>query len=224
MNNLSDFGSILKTSFAEIWFRLIEAVPGILGAVLILLLGFFIVKALGKVIAKLAQKLYLDKAMEVAGVKKVLDKTGLKITVSQILGLLFTWFFYAVILVAAADVMGLAQVSEYLNQVVLYLPNIIIATVILILGLIIANFLLTLVKETARAANLPSADTLARLAQVAVIVFSVMAALIQLGVAKELIQILFTGMVFMVALAGGLAFGLAGKDRAKEILDKLEHK
>jgi hypothetical protein len=106
----------------------------------------------------------------------------------------------------------------------MYIPNVIIAVVILIVGMVVGNFVFTLVKETALAAELESADFLAGVAKWALFIFTLMAALIQLKVASELIQILFTGLVFMVALAGGIAFGLGGKDKAERILEKLMKK
>jgi len=211
-------------SFTEIWSKFIDLIPGLIGAVLIFIIGIVIAKALGRLVAKLINKIYVDRAIEMTGAKKVLEKIGFKIQVSQALGLLITWFLYAVVLVAAADMLGLTEISEFLRQVVMYIPNVIIAVVILIVGMVVSNFVFTLVKETALAAELESADFLAGVAKWALFIFTIMAALIQLKVASELIQILFTGLVFMVALAGGIAFGLGGKDKAEKILDRLMKK
>ena len=184
----------------------------------------FIAKWLGRLVSRLVKKIYIDRAIEATGLKKFLVRIGFKIEVSKALGLLVTWFLYAVVLVATADILGLTQISEFLGQIVLYIPNVIIAVVVLVVGIIISNFIYTLVKETSMAAELSIADLLAKVAKWAILVFTVMAALIQLGVATVLIQILFTGLVFMFALAGGIAFGLGGKDRAKGILDKISKK
>jgi len=224
MDNLSNSGSVLAGSFAEIWSKFMSLVPSLIGAVLIFIVGIVIAKALGRLVAKLINKIYVDRAIEMTGAKKVLEKVGFRIQVSQALGLLITWFLYAVVLVAAADMLGLSEISEFLRQVVMYIPNVIIAVVILIVGMVVGNFVFTLVKETALAAELESADFLAGVAKWALFIFTLMAALIQLKVASELIQILFTGLVFMVALAGGIAFGLGGKDKAERILEKLMKK
>lgn len=224
MATINDWGGILTTSFIEIWFRFVDLIPRILAAVVIFIAGLFIAEGLGRLIAKVVKKLYVDRAVEVTGFKRVLEKIGFKMEVSKALGLLITWFLYAVTLVAAADILGLTQISQFLRSVVLYIPNVIIAVVILVVGIIVSNFVNTLVKETASAAKLTVTDFLANVAKWAILVFTFMAALIQLRVATELIQILFTGLIFMFALAGGIAFGLGGKDKAKNVLDKLGKK
>lgn len=224
MTTLSDWGSILTTSFAAVWFKFVDLIPGIIGSIVIFIVGLFIADGLGRLVTKVVKKMYVDRAMEATGLAKILEKIGFKIEISRALGLLVSWFLYAVILVAAADILGLTQISEFLRAVVLYIPNVIIAVVILIVGIVVSNFIQTLVQETALAAKLSSADFLANVARWAILIFTVMAVLIQLKVATELIQILFTGLVFMFALAGGIAFGLGGKDKAKEILDKLIRK
>jgi len=224
MNTITDWGSILKTSFAEIWFKFIDLIPGIIGAIIVFIVGLFIAEALGRLVAKVLKKVYLDKALEATGLKKGLEKIGFKIEISKALGLLITWFLYAVFLVAAADILGLNQISEFLQAVVLFIPNVIIAVAILVVGIIISNFVYTLVKETSIAAKISVADFLANVAKWAILVFTFMAALIQLRVATQLIQILFTGFVFMFSLAGGIAFGLGGKEKAKELIEKLTQK
>jgi len=221
MNDINYSQSVLGSSFAEVWQRFIELVPSLIGAVLVFIIGLIVAKALGRLVAKIVKKIYVDRAIETIGVKSVLDKIGFRLPVSDALGLLVSWFLYAVVLVAAAEILGLTQISEFLRAVVMYIPNVIIAVVILVVGTIIGNFVFTLVKETALAAELASADFLAGVAKWAIWVFTVMAALIQLKVATELIQILFTGLVLMLALAGGIAFGLGGKDKAQEIIEKL---
>jgi len=224
MTTLTDWGEILAVSFVEIWFKFVALIPKIVGAILVFIIGLFIADALGRLIAKLAKKLYIDRAVEATGLKKILEKIGFKTEISKALGLLITWFLYAVVLVSAADILGLRQISDFLGSVVFYIPNVIIAVVILILGIIVSNFIHTLVKETSIAASLVAADFLANVAKWAILVFTFMAALIQLKVATELIQILFTGLVLMIALAGGIAFGLGGKDKAKSLLDKFSKK
>jgi hypothetical protein len=224
MYNLTDWGEVFTASFTELWFEFVNLIPNLIGALIILIVGFLVAKSLGRLVGRLLNRIYLDKAVETIGLKKILNKAGFNLLVSQALGLLITWFLYAVVLVAAADILGLNQISVFLSDVVLYIPNVIIAVVILLVGIIVSNFFFTLVKEMSLAAGLKASDFLAGVAKWAILVFTFMAALIQLKVATELIQILFTGLVFMLALAGGIAFGLGGKDKAREVIDKLIQK
>ncbi len=221
MTTLTGWSSIVSVSLSEIWFKFVGIIPRLLVAIIIFIVGLFIAEGLGRLVAKVLKKIYVDKAVETTGLKKILEKVGFKLEISKALGLLVTWFLYAVVLVATADILGLSQISEFLGAVVLYIPNVIIAVVILVVGIIISNFVCLLVKETATAAKLSMADFLAKVAKWAILIFTIMAALIQLKVATQLIQILFTVLVFMISLAGGIAFGLGGKDKAKETLDKL---
>jgi len=224
MSNFNNFGSALNVSVGEIWLEIIGLLPKILGAIIIFIAGLFIAELLGRFIAKILKKIYVDRAVETTGLKKILERIGFKLEISKALSLLVTWFLYAIVLVVAADILGLSQISEFLQAVVLYIPNVIIAIIILIVGIVVSNFIYTLVKETSLAANLEAADFLATVARWAILIFTLLAALLQLKVATELIQILFTGLILMFSLAGGIAFGLAGKDKAKEILDKLSKK
>lgn len=224
MNTLSNWGAMFAYSFQGVWDKIIAIAPNLLGAIIVFLLGLAVAEAVGRIIAKVLQKMYLDQAVEKAGLKYALEKIGFRLGISRALGLMVTWFLYLVVLIVITEILNLDQISLFLQAVVLYIPNVIIAIFILIIGIIVGNFIFILVKEASLAAKLEAADFLAALAKWAIIVFSVMAALVQLRVATELIQILFTGVVFMFALAGGLAFGLGGKDKAKELIDKLGSK
>ncbi|MFA6215482.1 MAG: hypothetical protein WC768_02865 [Patescibacteria group bacterium] len=224
MNSFNDWNSVMQASVFEVWFRFVNLIPNILVALLILIVGILLAKALGRIVTELIRKLYVDKAVSATGLKKVLEKIGFKLEVSKALGLLVKWFLYAVVLVVTADILGLKQISEFLQSIVLYIPNVIIAVIILLVGTVVSNFIHTLVKETSLAGKLSGADFLANTAKWSILIFTFLAALLQLKVATELIQILFTGLVLMLALAGGIAFGLGGKDKAKEIIDGLSKK
>lgn len=224
MPSLNEWTAVLVAPLREIWYRFVDVAPNIVAAIVLFIIAVFIAQALGRAVASVLAKLYLDRAVEATGLKTMLERIGFKLTVSKAFGLLITWFLYAVALVAAADVLGLPQISEFLRAVVFYIPNVIIAVVILLVGVIVSNFAHTLVKETATAGGIEVADTLANVAKWAILTFTVMAALIQLGVARELIQILFTGLVLMISLAGGIAFGMGGQGHAKQFLDKLTKK
>ena len=123
---------------------------------------------------------------------------------------------------AAADILRLAQISEFLRSVLSYFPNVIVAVVIVTIGVLVGNFVHKLVLGAGRAAKLPSVPAIATFARWAIVIFAALAALVQLQVAGALIQILFTGIIAMLAIAGGLAFGLGGKEHAKEILDQVK--
>jgi len=126
-----------------------------------------------------------------------------------------------VFLMAATDILKLVQVTNFLNSIILYLPNVVVAAVILAVAFLVANFVYAVVKGSTKVAGIVSATLLATVAKWAIVIFGFLAALIQLGIASSLINTLFIGLVAMLALAGGLAFGLGGKDEAAAILKKI---
>lgn len=220
MDYLTSFPGVIKNSFDAVWFKIVSILPEIIGAIVIFVIGLFIADGVGRLVAKVLNRIYLDKAAEKSGTKHLLEKVGFKTALSKALGLLVTWFLYAVFLIAIADVLGLPQITEFLKTVVAYLPNVIVAVVIMVVGLMVANFLAQVVKKTAEANKVPNASVVAAIAKWSVLIMTVMAALTHLQIAERLIEILFAGLVLMISLAGGLAFGLGGKEKAAEILRK----
>ncbi len=221
---MKDFAQITSDSFSAIFNEFFSWLPNILAAIVIFVVGVFIAKAIGRLIAKVLEKVYLDQAAEKTGLVKVLHNVGMKVKVSTAVALLIQWFLYAIVLVLAVEVLNLPQVSRFLQSIVLYIPNVIVAVIILLVGVILSNFVQTLVEETARSAKLELAEVLGTAAKWGVVILTIMAALVQLEVAEVLVQILFAGIIFMVALAGGIAFGLAGKEGARDLLTRLGRK
>ena len=146
----------------------------------------------------------------------------MKMTVAGTIAWVVKWFLLLAIFLAAADILGLSQISSFLNDVLLYIPNVVAAAAILLVGTLVAGFISRLVRHSVQAAGLASSDMLGSVAQWAIMVFTVLAALYQLNVAAAFVQTLFTGFIAMVAIAGGLAFGLGGKEHASKVLNKIE--
>ena len=145
----------------------------------------------------------------------------MELNIAKFFGGLVKWFLILVFLMAATDILHLTQVTSFLNSIVLYLPNVIVAAVILAVAFLIGNFAYAVIKGSTIVAGIVSATLLGTVAKWAIVIFGFLAALIQLGVATSLINTLFIGLVAMLALAGGLAFGLGGKEEAASILKKL---
>ena len=146
----------------------------------------------------------------------------MKLSVSGAIAWLVKWFLLLAIFLAAADILGLTQIALFLNSVLVYIPDVIAAAAIMLVGSMVARFLARLVRHSVKAAGLASADLLASITQWAVMVFTVLATLNQLGVASAFVQTLFTGIIAMVAIAGGLAFALGGKEHANKVLNMIE--
>ncbi len=223
MESVQTWGEAITTSLIGLWERFINFLPALIGAVLVFVAGWIVAVALGKVVEHIVKMVKVDDVMEKAGTKARFEKAGVKLDVAKFLGGLVKWFLILVFLMAATDILKLVQVTNFLNSIVLYLPNVVVAAVILAVAFLIANFVYAVVKGSSRVAGIISATLLATIAKWAIVIFGFLAALIQLGIAASLINTLFIGFVAMLALAGGLAFGLGGKEEAASILRKIRH-
>lgn len=222
MNTLQTWGETVSSSFQDLWVRFVNFLPSLIGALLVIIIGWIIAAALGKLVSKLLNKLWLDKALKKLKIGEIFEKAGVPFNVSNALGFLVKWFLIIVFLMAAADILKLAQVTEFLNRVLLYIPNVVIAVVIMLVGVLFANFIAQVVEHGVKAARLETGHFLAGISKWSIIIFATLAALVQLGIASALLQILFTGLVAMLAIAGGLAFGLGGRQHAEKVLANLE--
>ncbi|MBI5127770.1 hypothetical protein HZA76_04940 [Candidatus Roizmanbacteria bacterium] len=194
--------------------------PNLIGGFLILLVGFLIGSIVKHLILTVFSFLKLDNLFQKT---KLLGKGQLKIWV-EVLTEIFKWMLIIVFLIPTLEVWGLSRATEVLNQFLFYLPNVIVAVVIAFVGFLAANLGADLVRHSVKTMGASSASGLAVFTKWAISFFTVLVVLNQLGVAQDLVRILFTGIVVMLALAGGLAFGLGGKDVARELLEELKKK
>lgn len=212
---------IVQAAFADMWASVLAFLPRFVGAVLVLVVGFIVAGLLCQLVVKVVEILKLDDLAMRLEVKKAFERAGVPLHVGRLLGWIVKWFFVVVFFIAAADILGWSEVTGFLRDVVSYLPNVMISVVILLVGVLLANFVHRVVRTAVEAAQLSSAAFLAGISKWAILVFSLMAALVQLGIAQDLIKVLFTGLIAMLALAGGLAFGLGGRDHATRFLNRL---
>jgi len=163
----------------------------------------------------------LEPFSEKVGISNALKRAGASITPNEFLGDIVRWAIVLVFLNPTAETLGLSQFTVVINSVLAYIPNVLVAVLIVMLGTIVAELTSQFVKSTAAAMGTGTSSTLEVITKYAIMVFVTLAALSQLGIAQQLIVTLFTGFVAMFALAGGLAFGLGGKETAAEILERL---
>ena len=219
---LQTWGQVLTGSFQSLWYGVISFVPNLLVAIIIFIFGWLVGSLLGRWVGELVKSLRVDKALEEVGTDDLLARAGFRLNAGAFVGGLIKWFIIIVFLLASVEVLGLSQVSDFLHQIVLgFLPNVIVAALVLLVAALIADTVQRVVTGSAMAAGISSAKLLGGIAKWAIWVFALIAALLQMGVAVVLLQTLFTGLVAMLALAGGLAFGLGGRDAATRYIEKL---
>jgi small-conductance mechanosensitive channel len=193
-------------------------IPQLIGAIVILVIGYVIARILRAVVGRVLQGIGFDSWMERGGIKQFFDRAETNETPASILGLLVFWFVFIIAITMAADALGIPQVSEVLGQLIAYIPSIIAAILILILAALLSNFLAGIVRGAT------GSDVLASVARYAIIVYAVFAALTQLGIAVQLTANTFLILLGAVALAAAIAFGIGGREVAREILEKAYHR
>ena len=216
------WADLLNQSFSNLFIGLVAFLPNLILAVVIFIVGWLVGVGVGRVVEQIIDALRVDQALKATGLEKTLSRAGFGLSSGKFLGALVKWFFIIVFLVAALDVLHLTTVNLFLSDVVLgYLPQVIVAVLILLVAAVIADAVRRLVEGSAKAAQLHAAGFLGKVAQYAIWIFAILAALAQLNVATGFVQTLFTGVVIAVSLALGLAFGLGGQKAAERYIDKL---
>ena len=200
-----------------------SVLPDIIAAIIVLIIGLLLAGLLGRLSRRLIVVTKLDVLLNKTVRMEKFKENGVEIKASSIVGWAVKWFFIIVTFIAVADILNMQQLTSFFRMVALYVPNVIIAVLILLAGVILGGGLKDIVVKSVESSKLPKnlAGQLGTVARVSVIVFAIMASLSQLGIAADLINIILTGFVAMLALAGGLAFGLGSRDHVKEWLDKI---
>lgn len=200
--------------FAEFW-------PNILGAVVLVIVGFLLGWIVEKAIVKSADKLKIAHLSNKIGLDKLLKKAKIKSNVSVLIGKLLKGYIAFMFVMAAASVLELQQIADFINTIIAYIPNVVIALGIILVGIRFGETTAAITETTLQVANSSAAKVVASIAKYALVFFAVMAALAQLEIANEIVMTLFIGFVSMIALGGGLAFGLGGKDLVRDLLEDL---
>ena len=214
----------LTQSLWSVWFGLISFLPALIIAIIIFAIGWIIGALLQKVVESLFQTLKVDAALRSAGLEDVVKRSGYNLKSGTFIGVIIKWFVIVVALITAFNVIGLNDVNNFLNNVVLYyIPQVLVAVLVLMVAAVLADTLSKIVIASAKAAHIKSAHLLGNITKWAIWIFAVLTALIHLDIAPELIQTIVLGVVVAVSLAVGLAFGLGSKDVAGKVVEKFWH-
>lgn len=212
----------VQGSFWSLWYTVGMFLPAILAAVIWFIIGWVIGVALYHVVVEAVKALRVNEALKATGLHEAAQRAGFTLDVGKFLGVLVEWFVILVFLVAALDILGLSNVTIFLQQVVLlYLPRVIVAALMIIIGAIASQAVRGIVMHSARAVGAHGANLAGAISKWAIMVFAILAALSQLGIGTDLINTLFQGIVIAAALSFGLAFGLGGKEAAARTIERV---
>lgn len=216
----SQWPEYFSGALADMWGGVLNLIPKLLAAIIIFIIGWAFGVILGSVVAQIIRAIKIDQLLRGVGLETVLVKAGFKLDTGAFIGALVKWFIIIVFLVASVDILGLSQVNDFLISVLVYLPNIFVAAIILILAALIADAVQKVVVGSAKAASVPSAQFMGGVAKWAIWIFAIFAALDKLLI-SDLFGVLFQAIIYALALAAALAFGLGGRDAAGRYIETL---
>src|ERR687898_939780 len=216
-----DAGEALRASLAGALNTFLSAIPRVIGFALVLIVGWIISSLFARGVEALLHAVKFNDLARRSGFADFVQKMGVRNDSSGVIASIVKWFVRLITLVVAFDTLGLPAVSNVLQQLLLWLPNLVVALVVLVIGGLAANALSQLVRGTTAQAGFTNPDMLAAVTKVAVWGFAIVVAVNQLGIATTLINTLLIGIVGAFSIAFGLAFGLGGRDRAAQMLDTM---
>ena len=215
---ITDWGAAVMTSLTAALSLFLAAIPRVIGFAVILIVGWLISGVLASAFAALLRAVRFNDLAQRSGLSSFVQNMGLRTDTAGVLANIAKWFVRLIVLVVAFDALGLPAVSAVLQQFLLWIPNLVVAVVVLVIAGLAANALGNLIRGSTASAGFSNPDVLATIARVAVWGFGIVVAVNQIGVAQALVNTLFMGFVGALALATGLAFGLGGRDTAAQIV------
>lgn len=220
MNEFNSVTEALYNSMEGLWEMVILYIPIALVAFLVFLLGLIISPLLGNLARRFVSIAKLDSLAEKTGFIDQAKNIGISLSISGLIGGLVKWFFLIAFFVAAVDILGWERLTDVLYELLFFIPNVIVAVVILVAGLVLGDLLNKVIVKKIEASKEPAVQgkLIGKFAQWSVMVFAILSALHQLGIAQELIVVMFAGIVLTLSLA----FGLGGRQKAAEIIEKMD--
>lgn len=215
MQQLTD---VLRESYTQFFGQLAGFLPNLIGAIVILIVGWIIARVVKSLAVKLLRVVRFNVLTDKAGVDKFLQDGGVKVTASEVVGVLLYWLIMLIVLSAAFNSLGLRIASELFNEIILFVPNVVVAVLVLIVGLYLARFMDHVVVTYFKNIGVQNAETFGRIAKWVILVFVVSVTLFQLNVGAEIVRDAFLIIFGAVALALALAFGLGGRDWAAHVI------
>ncbi len=217
---LVDLQDALYGALVLVYQEVLVFIPVVLVALIVFVIGWIIAKGLGRLVEQIVSLTRIDSWLGKAGVRTFFDRAGIRLDTSKFLGELVKWVMILAFLMASADILRLSAVTSAISDLLGYLPNVIVASIILLLTVVFGNFVQKAVRGAISGANLKSANFVSAVVKWSVFIFGFLVSLHQLNIATDVINIVLIGLVSMFAIAGGLAFGLGGRDYAHDLLER----
>lgn len=215
-----DVGQMVLASINNSIYTAANFIPRFIAGLVILLIGIIIGSIVKRIALEIFKALKIEVLLRKYGIPEVRDEFNW----TNILAEIIRWFVIILFLIPTADIWGLPQIITILNAFLLYLPNVFVAAIIAVVGLVFARLARDVTYASTNRLQYKTSRTISSIVQWVITIFILLAILNQLGVAVDLIRILITGVIAMFAIAGGIAFGLGGQGTAREFLEDIKKK
>lgn len=214
---------VLGQAIIDTGMTMVSFLPSVIIAVILFVLGWVAGSVFGRAVSHVVNALRIDHALSKAGLSELSAKAGVKISVAGFLGGVIKWLVIISFTIASAEILGLSQVTQLLRDILGYIPNVLVASIVLVIAVLVADFVARIVESLVKATGIQAhfAASVARWS--ILIVAGIFPALTQLRIAQNLVEVLFTGIVFAISLALGLSFGLGGRDAASRVIEKMKN-
>ncbi|MDP2873806.1 MAG: hypothetical protein Q8N84_00700 [bacterium] len=219
-----DWYLVTLQALQDLWLGFLYAIPNLIGAVLVFVVGWVASSWAGWLVTKGLNFVKLNQLFAKGQWDEALERAGIKADVSGFVGQICRWVLVVTFLLASVEIMGLSQFAGFLSEVIAWLPNVVVAVLMLVVAVIVSDILEKVVMASVARAKIKSVHAVGLIVRWSVYLFALLAILMQLGVASSLVEIFFSGVVATMVISAGLALGLGGKDLAKEILEDLNRK
>ncbi len=219
---IANITTYLGTSIQSRIIAFSEFTPRIMGALAVLVFGLLFAELIGRIILAAEKTLEIDFIADKLGLKHFLERTNSKFKASEVIAKAVKGYLIFLFFIESTKIAGLTRVADFLSEVISYIPDLLIAIFIMLVGIRIGHTMKILITTSLSFARSNAAEALGIATNGIIITFAVLAALAQLNIAEILVQILFVGFVAMITIAGGLAFGLGGKDVVRELLENVK--
>lgn len=221
---LQEWSNITLAALQNIWQGFLSFVPSLIGALVIFVIGWMISAAVGRLVAEILKRLKFNQLFERGNWDEALAKAGIKVDVSAFIGAIVKWILVIVFLLAAVEILGFVQLADFIQKILAYLPNVVVAALIFVVTVIVVDIVEKVVRATVEGIKVGYGKIVSEIIKWSIWVFALLAILHQLGIAKPFMETLFSGIVAMLVISLGLAFGLGGKEVAGEMLQDLRKK
>ncbi len=221
---LIDWSLITFQALEDLWQGFVLFVPKLIGALLALIIGWFVALWIGKLVTEILKRLKFDRIFEKEVWKEALERAEFRLDASGFVGTVVKWVLFIVVLQITAGILGWTDFSVLLEKMIGYLPNVIIAVLIFVVAVIIADIVEKIIRAAVESVKVGYGGMVGMIVKWSIWIFAILAILIQLGIARELVLVLFQGIVALIVISAAIAFGLGGKEVAAEILQNLRKK